>query len=53
VTTKREEIGKLLEARKDPNLLEKVLSSELDPAQAAMKNQMIQAIEVSIQSLEA
>ncbi|KAF9907419.1 hypothetical protein EC991_010980 [Linnemannia zychae] len=45
VTTKREEIGKLLEARKDPNLLEKVLSSELDPAQATMKNKMIQAIE--------
>ncbi|KAG0379537.1 hypothetical protein BGX24_012782 [Mortierella sp. AD032] len=45
VTTKREEIGKLLKAREDPSLLEQVLSSELDPAQAAMKNKMIQTIE--------
>ncbi|KAG0270912.1 hypothetical protein BGZ95_001372, partial [Linnemannia exigua] len=45
VTTKREEIGKLLKAREDPSLLEQVLSSELDPAQTAMKNKMIQTIE--------
>ncbi|KAG0299004.1 hypothetical protein BGZ96_000007 [Linnemannia gamsii] len=45
VMTKRDEIGKLLEARKDPTLLEKVLSSELSPAQASMQDRMTQTIE--------
>lgn len=45
VTTKREEIGKLLKAREDPSLLEKVLTSELNPAQAAMQDHMTRTIE--------
>ncbi|KAF9539422.1 hypothetical protein EC957_005418 [Mortierella hygrophila] len=45
VTTKREEIGKLLKAREDPSLLEKVLTSELNPVQAAMQDQMTRSIE--------
>lgn len=49
--TKRDEIGKLLEARKDPSLLEKVLSSELSPAQASMQDRMTRTIEVSAQTL--
>ncbi|KAK3832090.1 MAG: hypothetical protein JOS17DRAFT_742933 [Linnemannia elongata] len=45
VTTKREEIGKLLKAREDPSLLEKVMTSELNPAQAAMQDHMTRTIE--------
>ncbi|KAF9097485.1 hypothetical protein BGX23_008759 [Mortierella sp. AD031] len=45
VTTKREEIKRLLEARQDPSLLDMVLSSELNPAQVAMRDQMRRAVE--------
>ncbi|KAG9068640.1 hypothetical protein KI688_010917 [Linnemannia hyalina] len=41
----KEEIGKLLKAREDPSLLEKVLTSELNPVQAAMQDQMTRTIE--------
>ncbi|KAG0317136.1 hypothetical protein BGZ97_005866 [Linnemannia gamsii] len=55
VMTKRDEIGKLLEARKDPSLLEKVLSSELSPAQASMQDRMtrtIETIDIRLRDLE-
>lgn len=51
VTTKREEIGKLLKAREDPSLLEKVLTSELNPVQAAMQDHMTRTIEVTMQTV--
>ncbi|KAF9192079.1 hypothetical protein BGZ51_006271 [Haplosporangium sp. Z 767] len=45
-TTKKEEIGRLLKARQDPDLLEKVLSSELNPAQISQQEQMKKSFEI-------
>ncbi|KAF9923054.1 hypothetical protein FBU30_006843 [Linnemannia zychae] len=45
VRTKREEIEKLLKAREDPSLLDKVMTSELNPAQAALQDHMKRSIE--------
>ncbi|KAI8599202.1 hypothetical protein EDD21DRAFT_355678 [Dissophora ornata] len=45
VTTKREEIGRLLKARQDPNLQKMVLSSELNPAQLGQQTRIKKSFE--------
>lgn len=46
--TKKEEVGRLLKARQDPSLQDKVLLSELSPAQKSKQDQMKKSFAVSI-----
>jgi len=45
--TKKEEVGRLLKARQDPSLHDKVLLSELSPAQKSKQDQMKKSFAVS------
>ncbi|CAO3571958.1 unnamed protein product [Mortierella alpina] len=46
VTNKKEEVGKLLKARLDPNLHQMVMASELNPAQLSKQEHMKKSFEV-------
>ncbi|KAF9580952.1 hypothetical protein BGW38_002203, partial [Lunasporangiospora selenospora] len=55
VTTKKEEVGRLLKARQDPSLLELVMMSGLNPAQISQQDQMkksFEAVDSQLQQVE-